>query len=563
MKENSIPFNVKAATKEAHALLHEMMGSASDMVNALLDLKASGQMIPDTDWLSPDPYGCEKFFVDFFVNEEMRDDFPLIVRDFLAHEFANISGHEDMAYFDLDAGNDWPEALFDRFGLNLMVNAVNSGSEYTKALILHLYKTYYKKEYKILKKFNAISADEILTLAEDPNGLKSDYLPSIARILYIARISGMQIKGDCVYIYALLNDYAARLDEQPHHSFADQIMDVYDDAKSEIESRFDIDKLYRLDDRASKFMQNSLKWLGYNPDYVDWCDETYNGMVDHLATTLAILKKTYPGRSKEYSAEELITYSLILRCASAATCNQDWTTDLLRKVVFGTDGTGFYEDFPPMFDPADVKVTGTSEPKPVRTSAAKPAPAPAKVEKPLPNEKRVLEELETLRRKVHKLEADNGMLRTDLSEKRKVDEENKSIKAQLESSNRELAALRSYVYGLTESDKPVESESVELMKQAIAGLRIIIVGGHPNWVSKLKKDFPNWEFLSPEASGSVAVSIVNKADRVYFFTDTLGHSKYFQFMNTVRENKVEFGYIHGVNIEKNIRDIYKDCMEEA
>ncbi len=33
-------------------------------------------------------------------------------------------------------------------------------------------------------------------------------------------------------------------------------------------------------------------------------------------------------------------------------------------------------------------------------------------------------------------------------------------------------------------------------------------------------------------------------------------------MNVIRERKINFGYIHGVNIEKNIRDIYEDFEED-
>ena len=55
-------------------------------------------------------------------------------------------------------------------------------------------------------------------------------------------------------------------------------------------------------------------------------------------------------------------------------------------------------------------------------------------------------------------------------------------------------------------------------------------------------------------------AIVVNADKVYFFTDIISHSKYYKYMNVVREKKADFGYIHGVNIEKNIRDIYKDLQ---
>ena len=557
---NNFPFDFKTSTKDMNKLLHETLGSSSDMFNALMKMKGMDKLIPDADRLSPDPYGCEKFFVDFFINDEMLDDFPLIARDFLAHEFSNIPNHEDLEYFDMDSGDDWPEALFNRFVMNLMVNAVNSGSEYTKALILQLYKTYYKKEYKVLKKFSSISADEILSLAEpeEPNGY---YLSNLSRVLYIAKLSGIQMKTDCSCIYAFLNDYADKVDDRPRYTFASEIMETYEDSQKEIEQRFDIDRLYKLDDRYMKFLNNVLKWLGYSPDYVDWCDETYNGMVDHLATTLSILKKTY-SKNKEYSAEELITYSLILRCAGAAASNQDWMSQELRKLAYGAEGSIFYEDCPPRFNPEEVQYKGQTEQKPVR-QVVKSAAEPVKIEEPVQNAEKLNEELELLRRKVHKLETENNNLRVDLAEKRNVDEENKTIKAQMESSNRELAALRSYVYNLTESDEPVKKESVEQMKKELTGLRIIIIGGHKNWVNKLKTEFPDWIFVNPDAGGTTAVSIVDKADHVYFFTDTISHSKYYQFMNIIREHKVDFGYIHGVNIDRNIRDIYRDINENA
>ncbi len=174
----------------------------------------------------------------------------------------------------------------------------------------------------------------------------------------------------------------------------------------------------------------------------------------------------------------------------------------------------------------------------------------------------LIEEVDKLRRKVHQLESDNSTLRAGLAEKRRLEEEAKDIRKQLEASKRELAVLRNYVYKLTESDNPITDKTIESMKETIAGYRIVIVGGHSNWLSKMKKEFPDWIFINPEASGSTDVSVVDKADYVYFFTDTISHSKYHQFMNVIRERKINFGYIHGVNIEKNIRDIYVDFEED-
>ena len=83
-----------------------------------------------------------------------------------------------------------------------MVNALHSGSEYTKALFLYLYKTYYKQEYKTLKRFRSISRDELLSLS-DSEDRDASFIGNMARILFIARLLGIEINADChvVYVY--------------------------------------------------------------------------------------------------------------------------------------------------------------------------------------------------------------------------------------------------------------------------------------------------------------------------------------------------------------------------
>ena len=106
-----------------------------------------------------------------------------------------------------------------------------------------------------------------------------------------------------------------------------------------------------------------------------------------------------------------------------------------------------------------------------------------------------------------------------------------------------------------------ETISIEKMKEEIKNMRIVIIGGHPNWTYKVKKAFPDWVFVNPDATGSTDPSIVDKADKVYFFTDIISHSNYYRYMNIVKDRKVNFGYIHGVNIEKNIKQIYLEMIE--
>lgn len=65
----------------------------------------------------------------------------------------------------LDSRTDWPERMFHKYVLNMMMNAVNYGSVYTKNLFLYLYKTYYRKEYQQIKRFSKLSIGELMGIA--------------------------------------------------------------------------------------------------------------------------------------------------------------------------------------------------------------------------------------------------------------------------------------------------------------------------------------------------------------------------------------------------------------
>ena len=539
---------------ELNDLLQNMIESSGNFVNYMMNIQDDKKLMPDT-------YGCERFFVDFFINDEMREDFPLIARDFYVHEFANIPKHQDVEYFDIEAGEDWPELMFNRFTLGLMMNAVNSGSEYTKALFLYLHKTYYKKEYRTLKRFSKMSLSELLALAK-PEGRRHLYYANLSRILCIAPMYGIKFDVECHAVYGILNEFINKFGLSVGYSFDEAVDDSFKDCRKEIDERFDQKKLYSLDAKMSKFLGNVFQWLGYSPEYADWCDENDRGVEDRLAIALSILKKTFPKSNREYSAEELTLYGMILHCASAMTCNSSWLAETLRTLAYGESGTFYYDEFPSMFHPEDVQVKTSRSENNKTKRQVKDFVEHAGADECRHDESVLIEEVDKLRRKVHKLESDNSTLRAGLAEKRRLEEESKDIRKQLEASKRELAVLRNYVYKLTESDNPITDKKIESMRETIAGYRIVIVGGHSNWLSKMKKEFPDWLFINPEASGSTDVSIVDKADYVYFFTDTISHSKYHQFMNVIRERKINFGYIHGVNIERNIRDIYVDFEED-
>lgn len=46
------------------------------------------------------------------------------------------------------------------------------------------------------------------------------------------------------------------------------------------------------------------------------------------------------------------------------------------------------------------------------------------------------------------------------------------------------------------------------------------------------------------------------------FTDTLSHSVYNTFIQQVREEQIPLGYIHGVNIEANVKQMWDELITD-
>lgn len=90
--------------------------------------------------------------------------------------------------------------------------------------------------------------------------------------------------------------------------------------------------------------------------------------------------------------------------------------------------------------------------------------------------------------------------------------------------------------------------------------RIVIIGGHINWINKLRKQFPNWLFILSETYKTVDGKMLDGKDKVYFFTDHISHVTYGKFIAAVRERKIPFGYLGSLNIEQMIRQIYEDLQ---
>ena len=83
---------------------------------------------------APDTFGADCLFLEYFVTREMADDFPMVARDYFVHEIANIANVPKVDYLDGVNGNVSSAQQLEHYTLNLMMNSLRNGSEYTRKL---------------------------------------------------------------------------------------------------------------------------------------------------------------------------------------------------------------------------------------------------------------------------------------------------------------------------------------------------------------------------------------------------------------------------------------------
>lgn len=144
--------------------------------------------------VEPDKFGCYSIFCHSFLRstDYMYDDFPYIAHNFLS----NCSIEELKEYTEVVYSPDtkYDENLYS-YILNEIVSILVSGlshqNDYVCKLLINIYKVFYKKEYKFLKRFSKINASEVISISQDAENGHNIY--SIARILCMCEAMHIQI----------------------------------------------------------------------------------------------------------------------------------------------------------------------------------------------------------------------------------------------------------------------------------------------------------------------------------------------------------------------------------
>ncbi len=527
----------------------------SDYEKRIRRLHMREMALSDEERISPDTYGCDCIFLRYFVNGQMEDDFDLIARDFLKHEYQNLGRYQTLKYLEEDMEAGSPNIMFQNLILNLMFNAYQAGSDFARAQFLYLYKKYYRKEYNQLKRFNRIKGSDALDLSYVGGDVINSWEVT-ARVLTIARMNGVAIDESCILLYLLLDDWNKELNDAyigvPGFGIEQKYMEK---AAQLIRDKIgDEDELIEECINSDELILHYAKYFAFPPEYVFSCELYARSSFETYCYALALyIMKT---KREDFSAEEIHLIAALYRMTDAFSQDSDEKQENLLSTL---NLPAAYREPPrnTLYKPEEVILTAAPSKKPQK-SAAMQDKLQAKDKISGDRKDPLQQEIDALRVELHRLENNEKALRDTIAQKDKIIQEQDALIQEYKEDQDELTALRNHVYSLTQDDTEAAPVSFSAMKAAIAFLRIVVIGGHDNWTSKMKQEFPDWTFIRPGASGTIDKTLVKNADKVYFFTDTISHSVYYRYVQIAREQKVPFGYIHGVNVNMNVAQIYRE-----
>jgi hypothetical protein len=529
--------------------------TANELWNKLLDELLSTAVRDEVGNVAKDMRGVDYYFVDSFITPKMDEDFPLIEHDFMSNCGDMLQEFNDINIEENDRGDKkTPTEAIRRRMLRLIYNGAKFGYEYCVHLMVYLYKTYHKAEYKKLRGYSELDPDVIAEISFTSNNIDTAVL---VRILAMSDFMNIEIPYVSRMFYLVLNKKQCIEEnkEAPKLSVSQecttQINDWINEEKANKVPRKN--KVYRS---ADTFIGACLKALGYPDDFAKLCiaDDTEKTLEDNMAKTLAILRNAHP--DKQYSFEDIQRYTAIYQTVKSLTHSIQTFDQEVRYI------TGYNIDEKlsqnSWFKPTEVENVEIRKIQDEGENASGTDEVENGFEDYSKDE--YIGEITALRKKIKEKELAYSNLRNLYKENLESLETAKKKIEQYQSERVELIALREFAYKTDMEIAPITNESIDDMKNIIKDKKIVIIGGHVSWINKLKGIFPTWKYISPDAYKTVDGNMIEGSDRVYFFTDYLNHVTYGKFITIVREKGIPFDYLGNINMERLIRQIYADMQ---
>ena len=510
--------------------------------------------------VAPNTAGADFFFIQYFMTDDMYWDFDRIEEDFMKHCYDKLRDFANVQYYEHTAARySEPDNSHRIMVMGLILNGAKSGDEYCKGLIRYLFKTYHKTLYKQLKRFNRISVDEILSLAHEDGSENAD-LGLMGIILTMCFIDNIQLQEKVYVLYRFLDkrrkDFEREDEEDVRYvEFADGL---FEECREQVEMWMEEDVKAHPQFRKqcktywdeNEFVGACLRHQGYPDDYLYKCMENNMGLAIQFTRTLAVLRTAYPKR--EFTFEEVQKYTHLYSAISAL-IDVSENFDSVNREFLGLEPDYDDWDEETLFHPENIVVSSAPKAKEEKKVLTNVAP----VEKDNTSSDDYLAEIAELRKKLNQKEMECKQLKSQFAAANSAKKETEQLLNKYENDRNELIALREFAYRLEQEVPEIQQTSVDEMKAAIADKSYVIIGGHVNWVNKLKSEFPNWTFILPSAYKTVDAGGLDNKDMIFFFTDHISHVAYGKFVAIARERNIPFSYLHGVNMEQIIKQIYE------
>lgn len=528
------------------------MSNITDMYAAFVDYKDkrnSGDIVFDTA-------GADYFFIIDFITDDMENDFQFIEKDFMSHcydklhEFAKVKFCEHNEVRHSTTHESHRTSV-----MNMILNGVRLDDAYCKNLLHYLFKTYHKPLYNQFKRFNKITYNEIVSLAQI-DAEKAD--PGIiAIILTMCGVNNVELEDQCYIFYQWLNMQRERFEKQDEESIQDLAVDpilfleclekVLQWSKDTTSPKATNDAINEYA-KGSKFVDSVLNYFGYPYDYIDrYADIEEDNLSEYLATTLFILSSACP--DDDFTLADIQVYMhLYMAIEALAKVSDDYNK--VNDMFFGATHDDL-SDGPKLFNAEKISTLNTV--KPVED---KKAPVVTTVIANNSTNDDYIAEIDSLCKKLNQRNMDYDYLKSQYSSLSAEKKRLEGMLAAYENDRTELIALRDYVYSLKSDTSEFTDVSVDDMRKIVEEKNYVIIGGHDNWIKKIKNEFPNWTCILPNQSRTVDTKVLENSEKVFFFTDHLDHSTYNKYINVLREQKIPFSYLHGVNLDQIVRQIY-------
>lgn len=537
----------------------------------------------DTDSsLQPgDEEGSEYFFLKSFLADVSIDDENEIFStfaDFYACRSKRFSEFAEKVR-TLEFYSVWQIGIrryFLQMFVGLLYGGAKCGDTYSQSILKVLYQTYYKREYKTLKKFPCITWKELSLFSKDEDNVSLTMdTNTLSRILCMANVYHIDTT-QCTIIYKMLDDIA----EQEQEKIAaenDQIMEKSDNEEKQfVEDEklheeidafierlpFDKNDELKLSNQMFEVIKLFILDFGIHPDQCETIQNSRNEK-QFLAYTYWAIKRA------GYKAEDIPidTLAQIVEPFLSVICKMSDQTAL-----FGAVADSMLLKYQ-RYNPSNViqsvnNLCGAKknvEQKPSKLQeAVKAVTSDVKTETETENENEALQkEIKELKEKLRVSQNDYDHLRKQYDSEKDQRKELEGELSEKDAERKELISLREFVYKEAKDDQyadaPQESSvSYEEMKKAVSDKSVLVIGGNDNWIKKMRNEFPKWKFVAANVSPTVSANIIKTCDKAYFFTDTLGHSNYAKFISLARTYNTDFSYMHGVNLRKNVQQVYED-----